>query len=80
MEIRKYENFNLEEIINLYRSVGWTNYLERTGILEEAYGNCKRLTRLKLEKTSRVSGSAQGWLPPFKMDRSFSTEHGMMTR
>ena len=39
MEIRKYENFHLEEIINLYRSVGWTNYLERTGILEEAYAN-----------------------------------------
>ena len=39
MEIRKYENFHLEEIINLYRSVGWTNYLERTGILEEAYIN-----------------------------------------
>ena len=39
MEIRKYENFHLEEIINLYQSVGWTNYLERTDILEEVYAN-----------------------------------------
>ena len=27
------------EIINLYQSVGWTNYLERIDILEEAYAN-----------------------------------------
>ena len=39
MEIRKYEIFHLEEIINLYQSVGWTNYLERISILEEAYAN-----------------------------------------
>ena len=39
MYIKKYENFHLEEIINLYRSVGWMNYLERTDILEEAYAN-----------------------------------------
>ena len=39
MDIKKYENFHLEEIINLYQSVGWTNYLERINILEEAYAN-----------------------------------------
>ena len=39
MEIRKYENFHLEEIINLYQSVGWTNYLERIDVLEEACAN-----------------------------------------
>ena len=39
MDIKKYENFHLEEIINLYQSVGWTNYLERIDILEEAYAN-----------------------------------------
>ena len=39
MVIRKYENFHLEEIINLYQSVGWTNYLERISVLEEAYAN-----------------------------------------
>ena len=39
MYIKKYENFHLEEIINLYKSVGWTNYLERIDILEEAYAN-----------------------------------------
>ena len=39
MEIRKYEIFHLEEIINLYQSVRWTNYLERISVLEEAYAN-----------------------------------------
>ena len=39
MDIKKYEHFHLEEIINLYQSVGWTNYLERFDILEEAYAN-----------------------------------------
>lgn len=39
MDVKKYENFRLEEIINLYQSAGWTNYLERTDILEEAYAN-----------------------------------------
>lgn len=39
MEIRKYEIFHLEEIINLYQSVGWTNYLERISVLVEAYAN-----------------------------------------
>ena len=39
MEIRVYGNFQLEEITNLYQSVGWTNYLERIGILEDAYAN-----------------------------------------
>jgi len=34
MDIKTYENFHLEEIINLYQSVRWTNYLERTDILE----------------------------------------------
>ena len=35
MEIREYGNFQLEEITNLYQSVGWTNYLERISVLEE---------------------------------------------
>ena len=39
MDIKKYENFHLEEIKNLYQNVGWTNYLERINILEEAYAN-----------------------------------------
>ena len=39
MEIREYGNFQLEEITNLYQSVGWTNYLERISTLEDAYAN-----------------------------------------
>lgn len=37
MEIREYEHFRLDEIVNLYRSVGWSNYLERVNTLQEAY-------------------------------------------
>ena len=39
MEIREYGNFQLEEITNLYQSVGWTKYLERISVLEDAYAN-----------------------------------------
>ena len=39
MDIKTYENFHLEEIKKMYQSVGWTNYLERIDILEEAYAN-----------------------------------------
>ncbi len=39
MKIKEYENFKLDEIVNFYRSVGWTNYLERPDILKEAYEN-----------------------------------------
>lgn len=39
MEIKEYETFQLDEIINLYLNVGWTNYLERTDILQRAYEN-----------------------------------------
>ena len=37
MEIKSYTNFHLEEIANLYRSVGWTNYLDRVDVLESAF-------------------------------------------
>lgn len=37
MEIKSYSNFHLEEIVNLYRSVGWTNYLDRVDVLERAF-------------------------------------------
>lgn len=39
MTIKEYKNFQLNEIANLYRSVGWTNYLERVDILQQAYAN-----------------------------------------
>lgn len=39
MEIKSYTNFHLEEIVNLYRSVGWTNYLDRVDILERAFAH-----------------------------------------
>ena len=39
MTIKEYDHFKLDEIVNLYESVGWTNYLERVDTLQEAYAN-----------------------------------------
>ncbi|MBR1757114.1 MAG: GNAT family N-acetyltransferase [Lachnospiraceae bacterium] len=39
LEIKEYRSFQLDEIINLYQSVGWTNYLERIDILQQAYAS-----------------------------------------
>lgn len=39
MEIREYTPFQREEIVNLYESVGWMNYLKRSEVLESAYAN-----------------------------------------
>ena len=37
--IKEYTNYNEEEIINLYNSVGWVNYVKNPKMLEEAYHN-----------------------------------------
>lgn len=39
MDIREYQDFNLEEILHLYASVGWTNYTDRADMLEKAFSN-----------------------------------------
>ena len=39
MEIKENRSFNQVEIVNLYKSVGWTNYLEFQDMLEKAYEN-----------------------------------------
>ena len=39
MTIKEYDHFQLDEIVNLYESVGWTSYLERVDTLREAYAN-----------------------------------------
>ena len=39
MTIKEYDHFQLDEIVNLYESVGWMNYLERVDTLREAYAN-----------------------------------------
>lgn len=37
MVIKEYKEFLLDEIINLYKRVGWTNYLEQSENLKKAY-------------------------------------------
>ncbi len=39
MEIRKYEIYNDDEILNLYASVGWTNYTASPEMLKNSYKN-----------------------------------------
>ena len=39
MTIKEYDHFQLDEIVHLYESVGWTSYLERVDTLREAYAN-----------------------------------------
>lgn len=39
MEIKEYQTYNEQEIIDLYQSVGWTNYTSCPEMLEEAYKN-----------------------------------------
>lgn len=39
MELREYTDFNQEEILSLYTSVGWENYTRNPQMLECAYEN-----------------------------------------
>ncbi|MBP7174909.1 MAG: GNAT family N-acetyltransferase [Thermoclostridium sp.] len=39
MEIKEYRNFNHVEIVNLYKSVGWMNYVKLQDMLKKAYEN-----------------------------------------
>lgn len=44
--IKEYTNYNESEVLNLYKSVGWTNYTNNPKMLEDAYVNS-----LSTEKT-----------------------------
>ena len=37
--IEEYKEYNNDEILNLYGSVGWTNYTSNPAMLENAYKN-----------------------------------------
>ena len=39
MQMKEYTTFHLDEVVNLYSSVGWTNYTKRREILQQAYEN-----------------------------------------
>ena len=39
MEIREYKNYNEQEILNLYRSVGWTAYTDEPASLKAGFQN-----------------------------------------
>jgi len=41
--IKEYTNYNESEVLNLYKSVGWTNYTNNPKMLEDAYANSLRI-------------------------------------
>ena len=41
--IKEYENYNEQEIIDLYNSVGWTNYTNNSNMLKNAYSNSLKI-------------------------------------
>lgn len=41
--IKEYGTYNEQEILNLYKSVGWTNYTNNPKMLENAYVNSLRI-------------------------------------
>lgn len=41
--IKEYKNYNEEEILSLYKSVGWINYTDNPKMLEDAYANSLRI-------------------------------------
>ena len=41
--IKEYKNYNEEEILKLYQSVGWINYTDNLKMLEDAYANSLRI-------------------------------------
>lgn len=41
--IREYQNYNEDEIISLYKSVGWVNYTNNPLMLKEACANSLKI-------------------------------------
>lgn len=39
MVIKEYKKYNAEEILNLYKQVGWSNYTNNPDMLRKAYSN-----------------------------------------
>ena len=37
--VKEYSTYNEEEILNLYQSVGWLNYVNQPEMLKNAYAN-----------------------------------------
>ena len=41
--VKEYRKYNEEEILNLYRSVGWVNYVNEPEMLRNAYANSLKI-------------------------------------
>lgn len=41
--IKEYDTYNEEEILDLYQSVGWTNYTDRPEMLQNAYAHSLKI-------------------------------------
>lgn len=43
IKISEYENFNFDEIMGLYESVGWTNYTKNPQMVRDAFKNSLKI-------------------------------------
>ena len=41
--VKEYSTYNEEEILNLYQSVGWLNYVNQPEMLKNAYANSLKI-------------------------------------
>lgn len=42
-KVKEYSTYNEEEILNLYRSVGWVNYVNQPEMLKNSYANSLKI-------------------------------------
>lgn len=62
MELREYTDFNQEEILSLYTSVGWENYTRNPQMLERAYENSfLKIAAFEGKAIDRHGQSCWGW-------------------
>ena len=54
MKIKEYRNFNLDEIVSLYKKVGWINYLKLENKLNDAFN--KSLLTLCAYEDDKIVG------------------------
>ncbi len=51
--IRDYDKYNESEILDLYQSVGWTNYTNNPDMLKNAYANSLKVLAAYANDTLR---------------------------
>jgi len=50
IEFKEYKNYNEQEILNLYKAVGWSNYYNKPSMLRKAYENSLDIVGAYIDK------------------------------